>query len=111
MTVKPNLYDQARQELTTRFSTRSFDMERVFLDALRHAADEVGADWSVVEKADSSDDRSEDWRNLNQLIASKAIPKIEAALEKDNVNGQTVLTYHLNWLARYDQVVMLSRVA
>ncbi len=79
LTVKMNLYERARQELTTRFATRPLDLERVFLDALRQAADEVGADWTVVVNADAADRRSEDWRNLNHLIASTVIPQVEQA--------------------------------
>ena len=83
LTVKPNLYERARQELTGRFATRPLDLERVFLDALRQAAGEVGADWTVVVGADAADRRSEDWRNLNHLIASRVIPQVEQALSRD----------------------------
>ena len=108
LTVKMNLYERARQELTTRFATRPLDLERVFLDALRQAAGEVGADWTVVVNADAADRRSEDWRNLNHLIASAVIPQVEQAVIQGD---KTVLTYHLNWLERYGQVVLLSRIA
>ena len=111
LTVAPKYYDLAHGELTNRFATRLLDLERVFLDALRQAAEEVGADWTVVVNADAADHKSEDWRNLNHLIASKVIPQVEQALLQGNTTGQTVVAYHLNWLARYDQVVMLSRVA
>jgi serine/threonine protein kinase len=111
LTVKPNLYDAARKEITGRFATRPLDLERVFVTALRQAADAVGADWNVVVNADATDYRSEDWRNLNHLIASKVIPQVEKSLLQDNVTSQTVLTYNLNWLERYGQVVMLTRIA
>ena len=111
LTVKPNLYDIARKELTGRFATHPLDLERVFLDALRQAADEAGADWNVVVNADAADRNSPDWRNLNHLIASKVITQVEQALLQNNVTAQTVLTYHLNWLERYGQVVMLTRIA
>jgi serine/threonine protein kinase len=112
LTVKPNLYERARQELTGRFATRPLDLERVFLDALRQAASEVGADWTVVVGADAADNRGEDWRNLNHLIASRVIPQVEQTLIQDAPEAdKTVLTYHLNWLERYGQVVMLSRIA
>ena len=111
MTVKPVLYELARQELVTRFATRPLDLERVFLEALRAATNEIGEDWNVVVDADAADRGSEDWRNLNQLIACHVIPKVEQALIHEPEPNKTVLTYHLNWLERYDQVVMLSRVA
>jgi hypothetical protein len=79
----------------------------VFLDALRNAAEEVGADWNVVVNADAASLQSADWRNLNHLIASKVIPEVEQALIQGD---KTVLAYHLNWLQRYGQVVMLTRV-
>ncbi len=82
-------------------------MERVFLEALRQAADEVGADWNVVIAADAAPSQSADWRNLNRLIDAKVIPKVEQALVQGDT---TVLAYHLNWLQRYGQVVMLTRV-
>jgi hypothetical protein len=80
LTVKLSLHERARQELLGRFATRPLDLERVFLDTLRQAADEVGADWNVVVGADAAESRSEDWRNLNQLIASKVIPQVEQAV-------------------------------
>jgi serine/threonine protein kinase len=112
LTVKMNLFERARNELTARFATRALDLERVFLDALRKAASDVGADWAIVVNADAADRRSEDWRNLNHLIASQVIPQVElAVIQHATAPGQTVLAYHLNWLQRYDQVVMLSRIA
>ena len=111
MTVKPVLFELARQELIGRFATRPLDLEHVFLDALRAATNEIGEDWNVVVDADGADRGSEDWRNLNQLIASHVIPKVEQALIQEPEPNRTVLTYHLNWLARYGQVVMLSHVA
>jgi serine/threonine protein kinase len=107
LTVQANAYERAREELANRFKTRPLDLERVFLDALREAADEVGADWNVVVNADAASPQSADWRHLNHLIASKVIPSVEAAILQGD---RTVLAYHINWLARYDQVVMLSRV-
>ena len=107
LTVKANAYDRAREELADRFKTRLLDLERVFLDALRKAAEEVGADWNVVVNADAASPQSADWRNLNHLIASKVIPQVERALIQGD---KTVLAYHLNWLQRYGQVVMLTRV-
>jgi hypothetical protein len=108
LTVKMSLYDRARKELTTRFATRAVDLEREFLAALRQGAQEVGADWSVVLHADASDRRSEDWRNLNHLIASNVIPRVEKSLIPGD---RTILAFHLNWLERYGQMVLLSRVA
>lgn len=107
LTVQPNAYKLAKDELTDRFQTRPLDLEQVFIDALREAAAEVGADWNVVINADATSPQSADWRNLNHLIASKVIPKVEQAV----IHGErTVLVYHLNWLQRYGQVVMLTRV-
>jgi hypothetical protein len=112
LTVNPKIFEAVRQLLIGRFATRPLDLERVFLDALRKAAGEVGADWTVVVGADAADRRSEDWRNLNHLIASRVIPQVEQALIQGAPEAdKTVLTYHLNWLERYGQVVMLSRVA
>lgn len=107
LTVKANAYGRAREELADRFKTRLLDLERVFLDALRKAAEEIGADWNVVVNADAALSQSADWRNLNHLIASKVIPQVEQALIKGD---KTVLVYHLNWLQRYGQIVMLTRV-
>jgi hypothetical protein len=111
LTVKRNLYERALQELTRLFATRPLDLERVFLDALRAATSETGEDWNVVVDADAAERSSEDWRNLNQLIACHVMPKVEEALIQGPEPKKTVLTYHLNWLERYGQVVMLSRVA
>jgi len=107
MTVKPNLHELARRELTSRFEVHPLDLEAVFISALHRAAEEVGADWRVVVAADAAPTNSSDWRNLSQLIDRKVIPEVEKALTD---GGKTILAYHANWLARYDQVVMLSRV-
>jgi len=107
MTVKPNLHDRAQHELTTRFAVKPVDLEAVFIEALHQAADEVGADWRVVIAADAAPPNSSDWHNLNQLIAGKVIPQVEQALTDGD---KTILAYHANWLARYGQVPMLSRV-
>jgi hypothetical protein len=107
LTAKPNLYQRVREELTARFKTRPLDLERVFLDALRKAAGDVGADWNVVVNADAAPPQSADWRNLNHLIASKVISQVEQVLIQGD---KTVLAYHLNWLQRYGQVVMLTRL-
>lgn len=108
LTVKSCSYQRAREELTDRFKTRPLDLERVLIEALRQAAGEVGADWNVVVNADAASPQSADWRNLNHLIAGKVIPRVEEALIQGD---RTVLTYHLNWLQRYGQVEMLSRLA
>ena len=107
LTIKPSLYARAREELLARFGVRDLDLERVFLEALRQAAAEVGADWNVVVSADAADKNSPDWRNLNHLIASKVVPQVEQAILQGD---RTVVVCHLNWLERYDQVVMLARV-
>jgi hypothetical protein len=108
LTVKANVYRRAFEELTTRFDTRPLDLERVFLDVLRRAADEVGADWDVVVRADAAPSDSIDWRNLNQLIASKVVPEVQRVCSQGD---KTVLAHNLNWLARYGQVdTVLPRV-
>ena len=111
LTVKLGLYHGAFNELANRFATRPLDLERVFLERLRNAADEVGADWTVVVNADAAERTSQDWHNLNHLIASNVIPQVEQAVVADNAAGKTVLAYNLNWLKRYGQVVMLTRIA
>jgi serine/threonine protein kinase len=125
LTVKQNLYEPVRDVLLRHFNLRGLDLESVFLSALRQAADAVGADWDVVVSADAAERNSTDWRNLNHLIAAHVIPKVEELIlnpEVDAGNGKneerrtknqeqsTVLLYHLNWLQRYAQVVLLARV-
>ena len=109
LTVPIKLYDRAREELAARFAGRQVDLESVFVDALKQSAHEVGADWQIVVDADAAAPNTADWRNLNQLIASKVIPKVEAALLSGDTT-QTTLAYNLDWLARYGQVVMLPRI-
>ena len=107
MTVKPNQHDRAQHELSTRFEVQPLDLEAVFVKALHQAADEVGADWRVVVSADVAPPNTSDWRNLNQLIAGKVIPQVEQVLTEGD---KTILAYHPNWMARYGQIPMLSRV-
>jgi hypothetical protein len=107
LTVKLCAFERARQELTSRFNTRPLDVEGIFVQALRQSAKEVKADLNVVINSDAAQPQSSDWRNLNHLISSKVIPRVEEAILQGD---RTVLAYHVNWLARYDQVVMLSRI-
>jgi hypothetical protein len=69
LTVRRKDYSAARAELSRRFDVRAVDLERVFVDTLRHAAKSAGADWNVVVNADAATFNSDDWRNLNHLIS------------------------------------------
>ena len=80
LTVNPSLYRLARQELAERFNVHPLDLERVFLKSLRQSAEEVKADWNVVVAADAAPPQSADWRNLNRLIDSKVIPRVEQVI-------------------------------
>jgi serine/threonine protein kinase len=107
LTVKPCFYQSAREALASRFVTRPLDLETEFLSSLRHAVKKVGADWNVVINADAALPQSVEWLRLNQLISSEVIPLVEQAVIQGD---RTVLVYHLNWLQRYNHVVMLTRV-
>jgi hypothetical protein len=62
----------------------------------------------VVVRADAAPSDSTDWRNLNQLIASKVVPEVQRVCSQGD---KTVLAHNLNWLARYGQVdTVLPRV-
>lgn len=107
LTAELKLYHLASTELSTRFDVQVVDLEGLLVDGLRAAATEVGADWNTVIKADAADRLSTDWRNLNQLIAAKVMPRIEAAVLRCT---KTALLLNLNWLVRYEQMPLLTRI-
>lgn len=90
---------------------REFDVERISLDGLlldrmRAAADELGADWQVVQTADGADPTSRDWQNLVSLV-DQVMPGIEEMLLS---REKPVLLVHPGLLARYEQLELLEHL-
>ena len=106
LTVEPRQYHRAADELQERFGLQRVSLEGLLLDALREAAQEIGADWSVVLRADIEDRGSRDWRRL-QSVVTKAMPAVETALLEMT---QPSLLLFPGLLARYDQLGLIQTV-
>ena len=106
LTVEPRQYHRAADELEARFGLERVSLEGLLLDALREAAQALGADWAVVLRADAEDSGSRDWRRLQSLV-TKAMPAVEAALRNMETPG---LLLFPGLLARYDQLGVIQRL-
>jgi serine/threonine protein kinase len=103
--VPPRSYQQARQELERRFPIRAIDGDRLVIDALREAASNAHADWSVVLRTDATPHNG-DWNKL-MLLVGRAIPRVEQELSSAD---STVLLVYPGLFARYDQLDLLERL-
>ncbi len=90
--------------LLKRFDLARRDFDGIFITSLRHTADEVGAAWDTVLRADGAPAAGRDWARLQQLV-EKALPP---ALDRLMVPDQTVLLTHPGLLARYDRLDVLA---
>ena len=105
LTVEPRYYRRAVDELTERFGLEPVSLERLLLDALREAAEAVGASWDVVLRADAADRGSRDWRRLQSLVA-RALPAVETAVCEMERPG---LLLYPGLLARYGHLDVVDR--
>ena len=107
LTTSHRLYPHAIDILCRRFSLEMFDMERVFLEALRETAQEKKVDWSNVIRADAAAPQDRDWQRLMRLIVM-AVPKIEQRLfDSDKFR----LICHAGMLARYDRMDLIAQIS
>jgi serine/threonine protein kinase len=85
LSVEPLRAREAQAELMHRFGgdgpgqLRRFDLDAWWLDALRSQAQALGADWSVVLRADAASDGSQDANRLQQL-AQRCLPALTQTL-------------------------------
>jgi serine/threonine protein kinase len=104
LTVRPSRMRFAEQELLRRFDLERVSFDDLLFDALRHEAQEIEADWSIVEQADAADPSSQDWKNLMQLVALSA-PKI---IQNIAQRREHLLMVHPGLIARYDLMNVLE---
>jgi hypothetical protein len=107
LSVEDRFIRTAQQELERQFTLSTSNLDEAFLGALHQHAEQRGANWDVVLRADAADPQSPDWRKLQRLV-DECLPEIELALRsRDN----TRLVVNPGLLARYDRLDMLERLA
>ena len=106
LSVAPKHLIRADRELRRRFKLQRASVEALMIRHMKSLAEQAGASWRVVLRADCAERGSRDWRNLVTLVR-RAIPKVEQKLLESE---KVVLITHLGLLARYDQLHMLDRL-
>jgi hypothetical protein len=107
LTMRPSLMQPCEIKLLHDYpELRRVSLDHLLLERLRHEADALGIDWTVVLEADGADKGSEDWLNLLDLVA-RAVPAIEAELL---TSRNPLLLVHPGLVARYDQMALLERL-
>jgi serine/threonine protein kinase len=106
LSVAPKHLLRAERELIQRFPVQPVSLEALLLEQMKSVAQQAGASWEVVLRADSSEPGSKDWRNLVTLVR-RAIPAVEQRLLEAD---KTVLLTYSGLLARYEQLDMLDRL-
>lgn len=107
LSVDARFVAQAQRELQRRFPVELCNLDDVFLRSLRQQADQRGARWEVVLRADAAEPQSPDWRKLQRLVDG-CLPDVEKALRSSQA---TRLAVNPGLLARYDRMDVLARVA
>lgn len=105
----PGLEREARRELVKRFpeSVTVCDLDQVFVDTMRRAAEQAGAEWDVVLQADAAPPKSTERENLQILV-----DRCMADITKEMTSADTTkLLLHPGLLARYDRIDVLSQLA
>ncbi|MCE2484099.1 MAG: BREX system serine/threonine kinase PglW [Desulfurellaceae bacterium] len=106
LVVNPKRYESAGRALSERFPVELVDFEGMFIEALRHKADEAKVDWELVLQADARPYQG-DWDSLTRLVEYRAMPLVEERLMRAE---KTVLMMYAGLLARYDQMAVLERL-
>ena len=99
-----NRIEFAAQTLSQHFSVDTLSLDRLLIDTLRAEAGDLGADWSVVRKADRTAHDSADWRRLITLV-KQAMPQITRQLLND---PRPLIVQHLGLLVRYGQIGLIQ---
>lgn len=95
---------RAADELLHRFDLVPLDADRLFLDAMKAVAAELGVKWAVVLAADAADPASREWERL-QMLLRRALPAVRATIEQA---PRTVLLNNIGLFARYGQMHLLD---
>lgn len=106
LSVAPKHLLRAEKELLQRFPVQRMSVEALVIEQMKVLAEQAGASWEVVLRADSAERGSKDWRNLVTLVR-RAIPAVERTMLQSE---RTVLVTYSGLLARYEQLDMLDRL-
>jgi hypothetical protein len=98
---------QACEELSKRFPVELCDVDALFLSLMKQQAEQGGANWQVVLKADAAPHDSLDWKNLNILI-DRCVPAIKKSMQSASA---TKLLINPGLLARYDRMNLLAELS
>jgi serine/threonine protein kinase len=107
LSVEAALMHAAQEELKRRFPVSLCNLDEIFLGSLRRHAEQRGAKWDVILRADDADSESPDWRKLQRLV-DECLPEIEQSLRS---RESTRLVVNPGLLARYDRMELLARAA
>jgi hypothetical protein len=107
LSVEAAFIRTAPEEIQKRFPVSLCNLDAVFLKSLRDYAEQRGAKWDVILRADDADPQSPDWRKLQRLV-DECLPDVEQALRSRDA---TRLLVNPGLLARYDRMDLLARVA
>lgn len=107
LSVEAPFIRAAQDELKKRFPVQLCNLDEVFLASLHRHADQRGAQWDVVLRADATDPQSPDWRRLQRLV-DECLPDVEQALRNSDT---TRLVVNPGLLARYERMELLARTA
>jgi serine/threonine protein kinase len=107
LSVEAPFIGAAQEEIRKRFPVSLCNLDEVFLNSLRQHAEQRGANWNVILRADDADVQSPDWRKL-QRVVDECLPDVEQSLRSGDT---TRLVVNPGLLARYDRMDLLARVA
>jgi len=107
LSVDAQFISAAQGELQRRFPVEVCNLDEVFLRSLRQRAEQRGARWEVILRADAAEPQSPDWRKL-QRVVDECLPEVEQSLRSRDT---TRLVVNPGLLARYDRMDLLARVA
>jgi serine/threonine protein kinase len=103
----PRFLADAERELMRRFPVDIFDFDAEVIAAMKAAAQEVGAQWPVVLRADAAPPESQDRRRLQQLF-ERALRCVDAKLR---ARKRLVLVKYPGLLARYGEISFLEKLS
>jgi hypothetical protein len=107
LSVDAQFITAAQRELQRRFPVELCNLDEVFLRSLRRRADQRGAKWDVILRADASEPQGPDWRKLQRLV-DECLPDVQHALSSAK---KTRLAINAGLLARYDRLNLLAQLA
>jgi serine/threonine protein kinase len=103
--VTPRYYQMADALISEKFNVCRVDFEGLFIEKLRHVAEQLKVDWQLILQTDAKPD-SGDWKKL-MLLVNRVMPEIELQLQSYE---QTVFLVYPGLLARYRQLGFLERL-